>query len=435
MKSIFFGAFSPDNVADNYAGIDSIPQQAAITTAYRMCTCKGTLHSFIGYINSLPTQGSWTFTIQIDGVDTALTATITTSISRIRVKDIKVRVNPGNKLTIKSVPTGTPTAGRAFRWSIIFESDIPKESPMLSSFGTYTLGTSNATQYNHLQGGTAWDTNESNVYNIMPTTGKIKNMYIELSAAPGAGKTRVFTLMVNSLAATDPVTGNPLSVTIAEANTTGSDTTNIISVTPGQTVSIREEGSGTPTACIPYWGTTFVAETDGEAIVMKTSTDLLSATATEYSRVTGPFGTWGTSVTANLVGSQPIIFKKFYVSLSGAAGPTGADGYTLDIWQVNAAISHIALTLLGATTSANDTTTTSWLTKSITADFEVDVFDYRSQIVGTPNTPFARLSFVRYLPPNMYSDYDLMLNLRMGKNGGRIPKTGNKSPFRVHRIR
>lgn len=74
---------------------------------------------------------------------------------------------------------------------------------------------------------------------VITSPGSIKNLRVSIATAPGAGKSHTITLYKNG-------TSTPLSVTISGTATSGYDTTNEVSVSPGDTISLLVTQSGTP---------------------------------------------------------------------------------------------------------------------------------------------------------------------------------------------
>ena len=70
--------------------------------------------------------------------------------------------------------------------------------------------------------------------------GTFRNFYIEVDTAPGSGKTRTITVQKN---------GSPTSVTVtlSDAETSGSDLSNSFTVSPGDYLSLEWASSGSPT--------------------------------------------------------------------------------------------------------------------------------------------------------------------------------------------
>ena len=92
----------------------------------------------------------------------------------------------------------------------------------------------------------AWDTTEADVRQFAQTLA-IKDFYIQVSTAPGAGKSWAFAVMKN---------GSPtaVTVTISDTDTIGSDLSNEVRFADDDWISLRAIPSGTPAAANARWG-------------------------------------------------------------------------------------------------------------------------------------------------------------------------------------
>lgn len=403
-----------------YQALDcGINEMTTVSTVQGICACRGTLHSSFIAPNNAQTSGSWLIGTMVNTVASNISVVVDPTHRYVRDMEHRARVNPGDTLMTYGTPTGSATQ-RAYRGAIFFDSDNPKEQPLL---GGYNQNQGTTTQYNNLQAiGNSWSGTETDRSQIIPANGKIKDLYVKIATAPGAGKTRTYTIMKNGVAT---------SLEVALPNTTSGNDTNpdhAVSVVPGDTVSIRQYATaGTTVTAAQYWGSVWSPETDGEALSLSgTVADTLNPAAVEYFGLIGYSGAnYVASVTDNLQGyrSNPpkLIVKNFYVQLSGAAGATGSDGYTIGVYDANSTVEHIPVTILGAATSG-DSGTASGVMIPASASWEVALLTLRITPVGTPNAVTARFGHVRYLPPDSFNDYDLRPQLGgMGKNGGRIP--------------
>ena len=129
--------------------------------------------------------------------------------------------------------------------------------------GTVWPGTS-GTRYAGLMGGDNWDATEANVTQIIPTGGKIKNLYAEASGTSNATHGHTLTLMLNGVA-TD------LACTMTGATVSCSDTADKITVAAGDTVSMRWEAVNTPSNRAVGFTVTFANTTTKETIFMASS--------------------------------------------------------------------------------------------------------------------------------------------------------------------
>lgn len=195
---------------------------------------------------------------------------------------------------------------------------------------------------------------------IIPTAGKIKNLYVKLSEDPGTAPDAYrFTLRLNSASAA-------LTVTIIANNSSGSNTTQEIDVVAGDIVSLMVEPVDTPSATpVAYYSLLFQATTAGQSIV--SATYLTSATATRYCGVQD-FGDYDTTET-NIY--QPIptagTFSKLYVSMVSAIA--AGDTYTVTL-RKNAATSVLWCQVPSSGSTASNTTATLAVAVGDTVSFE-----------------------------------------------------------------
>jgi len=206
-----------------------------------------------------------------------------------------------------------------------------------------------ATEYNCLMGGATWNATESNVYQVIPTGGTISGLLVKLSGNVAAASTYSFTLMVNSAP-------SALTVTIPAGAPTGSDWSNSVSVTAGQTVSLRSTFTGAPGALLASWSAIWQPSIAGESIML---VNLLSSVGgTVYGTTQGY--TIGNGTESSVQAPLPTAgnFKKMYIVLSTDPGdPAGPDGYTLTP-RINGANTTLTVTISADNTTGNDTTHT-----------------------------------------------------------------------------
>ncbi|GAI83166.1 unnamed protein product, partial [marine sediment metagenome] len=151
----------------------------------------------------------YVFTLMVNGAPSALTLTISDTETSDADTTHEVDVSAGDTVSLECNPDGTPTV-RYATWTSMFEGDTAKESLVL---GKGRPEINEATTYIPLGVFDSFSTATA-VQVPCPTSGKLKNFYVSLSAAPGDGKSWIFTLLVNEVEST-------LIVTITGANTTG----------------------------------------------------------------------------------------------------------------------------------------------------------------------------------------------------------------------
>ena len=205
-----------------------------------------------------------------------------------------------------------------------------------------------AVEYQPLMGGSsAWLANELDVYQTIPTAGDINDLNVRLSAAPGAGDSYTFTVMVNGAP-------SALAVTISgAADTTGNDI-GAVAVVAGDRVSLRSEFVVAPAVVQATWSTTWLPTVVGETINLAHDNTLVGNTT--YAEIQGY--TAQIIVEANVQAPMPTAgtFSDLYVYLSQSAG-VGADAYSVTL-RVNGADSALTTTILQPAVDGNDTVNT-----------------------------------------------------------------------------
>lgn len=360
-----------------------------------VCSTAGTIDSLYVKLSGAPGTGgsgkSYTFTLRKNGVDTALTCTITDTATTGNDTGHSVSFAAGDILTIGVTPANTPTARNA---SLVmrFSGNTANESVFLCGSRGGNLSTT-TTQYTGIGGQQGLNATEARRRNVIPTGGTIKNLYVKLSTAPGAGTSRTFTLYKNGSA-------TALTCTVSDAATTANDTTHSVSVAAGDEVSLESTLTGTPAASRLGAGLTFVATTDGESVIMGTyngSNETAGApdnAATNYAGVLGL--AWSASEALASNGNPNIgiacTLKKMYVACTTAPG--AGNTYTFDV-RVNAAspANDLSVAISGAAaTTGNDTSNTVTVADG-------DEIGIRSVPNSVPVQSDYRISVVAYFAP------------------------------------
>jgi hypothetical protein len=212
-------------------------------------------------------------------------------------------------------------------------------------FGGYAGGmrrTSNG--YTGLGGMWAWNIGNTSVRQAIATPGVLANWYIQLSAAPGAGKSYRFRLLVNGAY-------SDLDITIADTATSGSDLVNSAVVSAGDVIWVICTPSGTPAEAYARWYITFTADLAGETLILGSA--VCNYGATRYSQLSTVNGGTG-QVEALTYQVIPVsgTLRNLYVVLTGSPGG-GARTYRFTV-RVNGASSALTCDIVGAETSGSD---------------------------------------------------------------------------------
>jgi len=349
----------------------------------------GKLSSLMVKLTAAPGAGkSYTFFLRVNGANSTLTVTIAGTDTSGSDISHEVTIAAGDLVAISQVGVSTPTAAAAI-WTMKFEGDTACESLVLGS--TADILNKVDTEYNFVStGNSAMFGTESGRYNVIPTSGKLKNFYVGLNADPGDSPDAYkFTLRVNG-ANSDDGEGNPLQVTIVANNTTGNDTTHEIPVSPDDLVDIMIEPLEAPSATpIPYWSFCFVADIDGESLILNGDGDILSVAGTEYHHLGAVDLAWNASEAIRVQLAQECVMRKLYVYLTIAPGVSKSYVFTL---RQNAGASALTVTIADAATTGNDTAHDVSISDGDEVSFE-------NNPDGTPTASAAYWSLVCYIEP------------------------------------
>lgn len=345
----------------------------------------GTIRDFHMRVSVAPGVGkSWTFTLVKNGVDTAVVATISDTAQTGSDLTNSFTVAEGDYVQIKAVGSGTPAAP-LLQFSAAFEGTNAKESNLQ---GGVLWPAVDAARYSTLtsmfQAVNAFTT-ETDAREVIPTSGTIKRLSMELETAPGSGKSRTYTLYKNGVA-------TALTFTISGTATTGSDLSNTVSVSPGDEISLECTGSSTPAASNGAWCAVFVADVDGESLILGGGNATPSNTATRFQSPN--FGlnlAWGASESDRYVLTQECTLRKFHVATDGAPG-AGTD-FTFDLRRNTASPAGTpTVTIADANTTGSDTS------NEVTYA-DGDLVSVRCVPTGTPTADNYRWGIVQFINP------------------------------------
>lgn len=328
-------------------------------------------------IRNAPGVGkSHAFTVVKNTVATSLTVTISDNNRYAEDLIHSVSFAAGDSISLQSVPTGTPTGVADVGWTI----QASATDQILLGVNNNNLSNS-ATQYDVPWGGMghARSTTESDMSVICAANGTIKNLYAALSGTPGALKNYNVTLMKNGVA-------TALSVTISDLATTGNDTVNSVSVSAGDTLSLRFTPSVVaPTVRMMKWGLAFAPTTAGELIYGFASNISPSNTTVQYNQpLSYGQATWG-GETGRTHMFPAATVKAFYAKLSAAPG--AGKSYEIRLRRNSSANTPASVTISDAATSGSISLTGARVSLN-------DLVSMRSTPTGTPATVFVKTGLV-----------------------------------------
>lgn len=352
---------SPSNTTTNYSSVfgsrgTSTSWSATEANINDVSEVAGTISQLTIWIESRGgwTGGSCTFTLRVNGADTALTATMNVGDKITIDKTNSVSISVGDIISLKSAPGASMTASQKPIITAVFTGTSAGQS--VYGGGTNSaLNNTGTRQYTALHGGGALGTTQSSAATtVASVAGTIKSFKIILLTAPGAGTTREFSIYQN---------GSQVAASVASisgTNTSVELTGLSISVAAGDLLQFSHvKTAGTPAASVhTYWGIRFDPTTDGESQISGHASNSGTAGQASYN----PFGysnsSWSSGTQAELnkklVMPLACTLSKFYVA-SPFAAPGGTASHTETI-RINGTSSTLTCAITGAAQAANDST-------------------------------------------------------------------------------
>ena len=323
------------------------PWGAALITR-QLVTAPGQVSDLRVVLDVAPGAGaSYAFTLEVNGAPTALTCSISGADTVGSDTTHSVALSQWDEIRLRAVSTGA-VANTRTRYSCIFKGTNGKESILPGGVATLSGA---GLRYNNLAGGAGWDSVAGSRRQGFPADGIIKDLLVRMLPVvegwpcyPENGKSYTFTLMVNGVA-------TALTCTISNLECTGSDTTHSVVVSPGDIVVIRCTPSNTPKNRNAIWGTTFLADAEGESIIigggypLKTEVVYLPLSNGQ----SGP-----TTVEGNVEQPMPeFSLSNWYIGLTDNPGAGTKWDYVI---RKNNADTDLAITIEDAESAGNDTT-------------------------------------------------------------------------------
>lgn len=305
----------------------------------------GTLKNLRIKLGTAPGAGtSRTFTVRVNGASTSITLTISGTDTTGSDTSNTASVSAGDRIALLGTVTGAVADTRLFS-SLEFSGTTANESLMSGGTGVAQLSTTD-TEYISLNGLGQQSAAQATAEQLVAVGGTVKNLYIRLDAAPGVGTSRVFTVFKNG-------SSTALTVTISGTDTTGSDTTNSVSVSAGDKVSLEDNPSALPPAAARLrHGATFVATTDGEFPILGGGGSNPANNATNYVSVCqSPSNSWIPTENQIHCPGQTCTIDKFYFEVGTAPG--AGNTWTLTL-RKNAASSGLTMVIADTATTGTD---------------------------------------------------------------------------------
>lgn len=384
---VFMGLVSPDNVSAVggmtqviFAGVSGNTSTSAVrysslngglgwssdsTYGHQSISTAGTISSLRVYLTAAPGAGkSYTFVVTKATVAQALSVTVNDAETTDSDLVNTVAVVAGDYVGFKCTPAGTPAAAQV-RWTCLFTSSTNNESLVLCSTWFYS---SASTQFYPVSfaGAYSGNTTESPAWQVIPTSGTLKNLYVKLTDGNPGGGTKAFTL---TLRINGDSPAGTMSVTIADVATTGSDLVNTVAVVAGDYVDFQLVCTDTPNSRIAAIGMCFVATTNGESLVLGTNRNAATVSAQLYAHAqAGKDNLAWTTTEANVNQlGQACVLRSLYVRLGATPGNFNTHATML---RKNNDVTTLTCTVTGPATTASDTTHSVTITNGDLLDFQ-----------------------------------------------------------------
>jgi len=217
--------------------------------SHSLAPVAGTIKSMYVYVTAAPGSGkNVKFTLRRNGVNTNLTCTIAGADTTGNDTTHSVAVTAGDKFTIEIDPTATLDTWMLCAIGLVFVPTASTNASIITGLiDDPHVITTEYTVLNPSYTGTPLFTSSEAARKQVVNACTLGNLRIALEQAPGAGNSYTFTLRKNG-ADTD------LTVTIANADTTGADTTHTVSFSDGDFVCLQCEPSSIPLETSVWWG-------------------------------------------------------------------------------------------------------------------------------------------------------------------------------------
>jgi hypothetical protein len=351
------------------------------TSVQQVVPTAGTFNSLYVEMPSTVLAGATrTFTVMKNGSPTSLAVTLSEGEASGSDTSNTVSVVAGDLVMLRNTSTGSP-GNYIARWSTLFTATNIGESICMA----VNNGNSATTYYSMLQGlGGGSASVETQIKQPIPTSGTLKDMYVQLATNPGGSGSYTITLREDTGGGSGDTS---LAVTVTEPDTTGSDTADDISVSAGDLMSLSIVPASSPANMRMAISMVFESDTLGESIILSGGGQT-SANATTYNYASGNNITWGTTEADFYQLIQGGTLKNLYVSLDTSPGASKTNQFDLRIEGADAGSpSTLSVSITGGATSGNDTTNSA----SVSAG---DTINWELTRTNTPSLTYVNIGMV-----------------------------------------
>ena len=320
----------------------------------KICTMPtgGTLSALRILVDTDPDNGVGVDSYQFDVMDgtatTGIVCTVADGATSCQDSTNTYAVVATDAISLRSTPSGTP-ATTVVSFSLNFDGTTAAESLLCGGSGVDSLSAT-VTRYVSVAGNRSAQATEQRQETVIPTSGTVKSLYVEIDGAPDTGVgTQEYVVTVRQNTA-----GTALTCTISEAATTCSDVSNSFTVVAGDVITVEYVPSASaPTARgVNYNSVVFLADTDGEFILTAVDQSLNNAAA-RYAAVVGTGGINATETVVDDPG-QAFTVQNMYVQLSGTPGAGNSYQFDFRLGAADASATFTC-TISDSATACNDT--------------------------------------------------------------------------------
>lgn len=347
--------------------------------------CAGTLRNLRIRLTTAPGAGtSRTIKVRKNGVDTSLSITISGTSTFAEDTSNQVVVAAGDRITLIGTVTGSPASTLSNQVSLEFEGDVSAQNFL--SGGAATPSNS-ARQFSSPTGDSnagQWYGTENDVSIVIPHSCTITELYGYLHVAPGAGKSRAFSIYKNGSEEASSI------FTISDANQSGNITGLSISCVAGDRISISTNPSGTPASSGTSTGILFESAIDGESIICNVT--VIAGSGTEYQKLMahGNNGIANTTIEANgdsEAGTTSFSLKNLTVRLATAPGAGKSRTFKS---RKNAADGGLSVLISETATTGSDTSNSDSISVG-------DLIDVSSLATSSPAVSAVKISMTQFI--------------------------------------
>lgn len=302
--------------------------------------------------------------------DTATTGASTTSVV----------CAAGDKLSLRCLPTGTPTASGTVRWS------IRMDGTKFAIFGeTGTPPTTAATNYLTAMGRSTIAATEPAQSQVVAAAGVIDKLYFSCSTAFTGS--HAITLFKNGVA-----TGITATLTNPVAGATVTDLSNTVSVVAGDIISYRLVTTSASAIPFLFYGVSFTPTTAGQFFIAVSYSVNASASAVNYIY---PVGDGGAGYSATPDARRAYIRAATLVGIYAAANTAPGAGQSRSVQvRINGANLASAAVISGTNTAGNIT--------GLSQDISAATVEMLTTPTGTPAASAVKMGLLMVVtePPS-----------------------------------